>query len=144
MQEVVRSALVPYSALQMFEVVNNVSDYPRFLPWCVGSEVLTSSAHEMVARLDLAKTGIQQSFITKNELDAPNHIHISLVEGPFTQLAGDWYFRQLGNKGCKVHMDLKFDFDSRLMNAALGRVFTLAVDKLVDAFCDRADVLYGK
>lgn len=144
MQEIVHSALVPYSAAQMYEVVNNVADYPRFLPWCVGSEIVTSSRNEMVARLDLAKGGIRQSFTTRNELDAPHHIHISLVEGPFSLLKGDWYFNQLGDDGCKIDMNLKFDFDNRLMNAALGMVFSAVVNKLVDAFCKRADELYGR
>ncbi len=144
MQEVVRCALVPYSAAQMYEVVNDVADYPRFLPWCVSSEVITSSCNEMVARLDLAKGGIRQSFTTRNELDAPHHIHISLVEGPFSMLKGDWHFSQLGDDGCKIDMNLKFDFNNRLMNAALGMVFSAVVNKLVDAFCERADDLYGR
>jgi len=144
MREVVRSALMPYSTAQMFEVVNNVADYPRFLPWCVSSEIISSSRNEMVARLDLAKGGIRQSFTTRNELDAPHHIHISLVDGPFSLLKGDWHFSQLGDDGCKIEMNLKFDFDNRLMNAALRMVFSDAVDKLVGAFCERADELYGR
>lgn len=144
MREVVRSALMPYSAAQMYEVVNNVVDYPRFLPWCVSSEIVTSSSEEMVARLYLAKGRIRQSFTTRNELDAPHHIHISLVEGPFSLLEGDWHFSQLGDDGCKIDMRLKFDFDNRLMNATLGKVFSAAVDKLIDAFCERADERYGR
>lgn len=144
MREVVRSALMPYSVAQMYEIVNNVTDYPRFLPWCVNSEIVTSSFEEMVARLYLAKGGIWQSFTTRNKLDAPHHIHISLVDGPFALLEGDWHFTQLGDDGCKIDMNLKFDFDNRLMNAALGKVFTAAVDKLVDAFCERADELYDR
>ena len=40
MYNINRSALVPYSAEQMFELVNNVEKYPEFLPWCGGSAVL--------------------------------------------------------------------------------------------------------
>lgn len=144
MRQVERSALVPYSAVQMFEVVNDVASYPAFLPWCVASELLESSSSVIVARLDLAKGRIRQSFTTRNELDPPNHISMSLVEGPFSLLKGEWHFKQLGDEGCKVEMNLKFDFDNRLMNATLGKVFSAAADRLVDAFCERADVLYGE
>jgi len=34
-----KSVLLPYSARQMFELVDRVEDYPRFLPWCGGTEV---------------------------------------------------------------------------------------------------------
>jgi len=134
---------MPYSAKQMFDVVNDVASYPAFLPWCVASELLESSSTVIVARLELAKGRIRQSFTTRNELDSPNHMSMSLVEGPFSMLQGEWYFTQLGSEGCKIEMNLRFDFDNRLMNATLGKVFSLAADKLVDAFCERADVLYG-
>jgi ribosome-associated toxin RatA of RatAB toxin-antitoxin module len=143
MREVQRSALVPYSAKQMFDVVNDVVSYPAFLPWCVDVKLLASSSTVIVARLDLAKGRIRQSFSTRNELDSPNHISMSLVEGPFSLLKGEWHFTQLGDEGCKVEMNLRFDFNNRLMNATLGKVFSVAADRLVDAFCERADVLYG-
>lgn len=143
MREVIRSALMSCTAQQMFDVVNDVEQYPKFLPWCVSSEVLESSEHLMVARLVLAKGGIRQSFSTRNKLQAPTRIDISLVEGPFSIFEGQWNFNPLGDDGCKVEMILKFDFDSALMNATLGKVFNTAADKLVDAFCEQADMIYG-
>ena len=143
MHEVHRSALMPYSAKQMFDVVNDVVSYPAFLPWCVASELLESSSTVIVARLVLAKGGIRQSFSTRNELHSPDHISMSLVEGPFSLLKGEWHFTQLGDEGCKIEMNLRFDFDNRLMNATLGKVFAVAADRLVDSFCERADALYG-
>jgi ribosome-associated toxin RatA of RatAB toxin-antitoxin module len=144
MREVVRSALMPCTAQQMFDVVNDVEQYPKFLPWCVSTEVLESTPDLMVGRLVLAKGGIRQSFSTRNTLHAPTRIDISLVEGPFSTLEGSWNFKPLGEDGCKVDMTLRFDFDSRVMNATLGKVFNSAADRLVDAFCERADVLYER
>ena len=142
MREVVRSALMPFSAEQMFDVVNDVEDYPEFLPWCVSSEILQSTSDLMIARLELAKGGIRQSFSTRNSLEFPSRIDISLVEGPFAMLEGHWKFKQLGEDGCRVDMTLRFDFDNRVMNATLGKVFNSAADKLVDAFCERAGKRY--
>ncbi len=143
MRKVERTALMPFSAQQMFDVVNDIESYSQYLPWCVASEVLEQSETQVVAKLDIARGGMRQSFTTRNELDAPHHMSMSLLEGPFSMLQGDWYFKQLGDEGCKVEMSLCFDFDNRLMNAALGQVFSVAADKLVDAFCARAESIYG-
>ncbi len=142
MKKVERSALMPYSAKQMFAVVDDVATYPEFLPWCVDSEIIEDTPGEMVACLSLSKGALKQRFTTRNQKVA-NEIFMSLVEGPFSDLQGHWRFTQLGEDGCKIEMSLSFDFDSQLMNKTLGRVFETAADKLVDAFCQRADKLYA-
>ncbi len=127
----------------MFDVVNDVASYSLFLPWCARSEVLETSDTVMVARLTLARGRLQQSFTTSNELHPPETIEMRLVDGPFSRFQGRWEFRQLGDEGCRISMNLRFDFDSRMMNVALGKVFNSAADRLVEAFCQRADTLYG-
>ena len=144
MREVVRSALMPCTAQQMFDVVNDVEQYPKFLPWCVSSEILESNPDMMLARLVLAKGKIQQSFSTRNELQTPTRIDISLIDGPFSTLEAQWNFKQLGDDGCKVDMTMRFEFDSRVMNATLGKLFNSAADRMVGAFCERAEKIYGK
>ncbi len=143
MKEVHRSALMPYTAQQMFDIVNDVRAYPEYLPWCRSSEILEESDDFMVARLDIAKGGLHQSFSTRNELKPPERIRIFLEEGPFTALEGDWRFLALGDDGCRVDMKLSFSMDGRLMKAVLGKVFSAAADTLVDAFCERAHRVYG-
>ena len=142
MRKVNRSALVPHSARQMFDVVNDVPAYSQFLPWCHSSEVLSQDEQGMVARLELAKSGLKHSFTTRNIINVPDSIQMDLVEGPFSKLSGRWTFTQLGEDGCRITMDLEFDFNSRLMNLTLAGVFEIAADKMVDAFCERADKLY--
>jgi ribosome-associated toxin RatA of RatAB toxin-antitoxin module len=143
MRTVNRSALVPHSPRQMYDIINDVVSYPQFLPWCVGSHVLASSDDQLVARLDLALGGLSQSFTTRNQLSPPHGMTLELVDGPFSMLAGRWSLLPLGDEGCKVSMQLRFEFNSLLVNAALGRVFTNATDQMVDAFCRRADTLHG-
>jgi ribosome-associated toxin RatA of RatAB toxin-antitoxin module len=127
----------------MYAVVNDVAAYPAFLPWCVGSEILSETDSEIVARLDLSSAGIRKSFTTRNRLFPPDRITLELVEGPFSKLTGSWRFTQLGDAGCKTEMVLEFDFAHRLLDVAFARVFQASADKLVDAFCRRADQLYG-
>ena len=147
MKIVERSALVPYSSEQMFSVINDVSAYPQFLPWCSGAEVLSDADAEMTARLDIEKAGLRQSFTTKNTWDCTSEeswlMEMVLVEGPFSHLKGLWSLQALGDDGCRISIRLEFELNSRLMNATLGKVFNVASDKMVDAFCDRAEQIYG-
>jgi ribosome-associated toxin RatA of RatAB toxin-antitoxin module len=141
-KEISRSALLPFSAKQMFDVVNDVALYQDYLPLCSRSEVIESSPEFMVARLTLTKAGVSQQFTTRNKLVSAERIDLQLVEGPFTSLNGYWLFSQLGSDGCKTEMNLTFDFNSRMLNATFGKVFEQVADSLVEAFCDRAKVLY--
>jgi len=143
MPTIERSALVPYSAGHMFDVVADVEAYPDFLPWCSGARILEQEAGFQLAELELSRTGLNQRFSTRNHLERPTSIRLDLQEGPFRQLAGEWRFRPLGDSGCKVELTLRFELDGRMMQVALGQVWKMAADRMVDAFCRRAEVVYG-
>ncbi|MDP3815606.1 type II toxin-antitoxin system RatA family toxin [Pseudomonas sp.] len=138
-----RSALLPYPAQALFDLVNDVASYPQFLPWCSASEVLEVSETHMRASLAVAKAGLSQRFVTVNTLVPGQLIKLRLAEGPFTQLYGQWEFKALGDKACKISLDLTFDYAGPLVRATLGPLFNQATNTLVDAFCQRAKQLYG-
>src|SRR5689334_5101821 len=101
MRKVHKNALVPYSAADMYALVNDVARYPEFLPWCRGSEVLESDATEMRARLDLVRGRFNKSFTTRNYLTPGSAITMTLEDGPFKKLEGRWRFTDLGAEGSK-------------------------------------------
>ncbi|KRW58613.1 type II toxin-antitoxin system RatA family toxin [Pseudomonas sp. TTU2014-080ASC] len=138
-----RSALLPYPAQALFDLVNDVARYPEFLPWCSASEILESSDTHMRASLEVAKGGLSQRFVTANVLEPGKSIQLNLAEGPFTQLNGMWEFKALGEKACKISLDLTFDYAGPLVRATLGPLFNQAANTMVDAFCQRAKQLYG-
>lgn len=143
MARINRSALVMFSAEQMYHLVNDVASYPQFLPGCVGSQVLERSADSMVACVDVAKAGIHKSFTTRNQLQAGREIRMDLLDGPFRQLSGVWRFTPLDEEACKVELSLEFEFSSRLIELAFGRIFTDLVGSMVQAFTQRAKEVYG-
>lgn len=138
-----RSALLPYPAQALYDLVNDVASYPEFLPWCSASEVLESSEAQMRASLTVAKGGISQRFITRNQLVPGESIVMELEQGPFRQLHGVWHFKALTDKACKISLDLSFDYDGPLIKATLGPLFNQAANTMVDAFCQRAKQLHG-
>jgi ribosome-associated toxin RatA of RatAB toxin-antitoxin module len=138
-----RSALLPYPAKALYDLVNDVPHYPEFLPWCSSTRVLESGEDFMRASLEVAKGGLSQRMITRNTLTPGQQIEMNLEEGPFTKLHGIWVFKPLGEKACKISLDLSFDYDGPLVRATLGPLFNQAANTLVDAFCQRAKQLYG-
>lgn len=138
-----RSALLPYSAAQMYALVNDVLKYPEFLPWCANAELISSSDIEMVAKLSIAKGPIKQYFITKNTMVVDTSIEMRLQEGPFKHLYGVWTFNQLNDEACKIHLAMDFDYSSVIIKATLGPLFNKAASTMVDVFCQRARALYG-
>lgn len=139
-----RNALVPYSARQMFELVNAIEDYPRFLPWCHRSQIVSRTEDEIIATLDISWKGIHKSFSTRNKLYPYHKIEISLVEGPMQKLDGIWEFQALDEHACKIMLDLEFEFTGRFIDRLFQPVFQHIADTLVDAFCKRAQELYGQ
>ena len=138
-----RSALVMFSAQQMYELINDVASYPEFLPWCASATVLEADELVMRASLEVSKGGMRQSFTTQNSLKAHEKISMTLLEGPFRKLKGDWNFVALRDDACKVELDLEFELKQGVAKLAFGPVFNQAANTMVDAFCERAKVVYG-
>lgn len=139
-----KSALVSYLPDQMFELVNNIEDYPAFLPWCKETTIHHRDENEVKASLVLAWGGMQKSFTTHNRMQKNKMIEVRLIEGPFHHLEGFWRFENLQDKGCKILFDLDFEFSHRLVALAFGPVFNQVANSMVEAFCKRADEIYGK
>lgn len=143
MHSLKRSALVPYSARQMYELVNAIEDYPRFLPWCSSSKVLSRTETEVVAELQITWKGMSKSFTTRNSLLPYDRMDMNLVNGPLKHMEGIWGFQPLDEKACKVMLDLEFDFAGGLIGKLFQPIFQHIANSLVDAFCKRAAELYG-
>lgn len=144
MTTISKSALVPYTPAEMYALVSDIPSYPEFLPWCRGAVVHAETDDEVRATLDLAKGGVEKSFTTLNRRHRNKIIEMRLVEGPFRKLEGFWRFDPLGEHGCKVSLDLEFEFASRMLGMVVGPVFHQVANTLVDSFQQRAVAVYGK
>jgi ribosome-associated toxin RatA of RatAB toxin-antitoxin module len=138
-----RSALVTFSAQQMFALVNDIEAYPEYMDGCSGAKILSREGDWLEARLDLSKGGITQSFITRNHLQAPEKMSITLVDGPFKRLEGCWQFTPLAADACKVSFELEFELQHKLLGLAVGKLFEHAASKQVECLCERAKQIYG-
>lgn len=139
-----RSALVSYSAQEMFDLVADIPSYPSFLPWCGGARVLSREADAVVASIDIAYSGVHKTFTTRNLLQHGKMMEIRLLDGPFSFLQGFWKFAALDQRASKISLDLEFEVANRLVSVVLTPVFSNLANQLVDSFHQRARALYGE
>jgi ribosome-associated toxin RatA of RatAB toxin-antitoxin module len=143
MRKVNRSALVPYSAAQMFALVKDVEAYPAFLPWCNDAQVHIREDDFIEASLELHRGRVSKRFRTRNVLQENEFLGIELVGGPFRHMSGGWTFQQLGEAGSKVALKLDFEFENRAVDVIFGRFFEHTCNTLVDSFTQRAAQIYA-
>jgi ribosome-associated toxin RatA of RatAB toxin-antitoxin module len=143
MTVVQKSALVKFSAKQMFELVNDIEAYPQFLPWCSGSRILKREECFVEAELLIAKGGFNKSFSTRNKIDQGGRITVSLLNGPFSRLEGVWDFMPLREDASKISLDLEFEMSGVLANLAFGAVFNQICNTMVSSFTNRAKQVYA-
>lgn len=142
--QIKRSSLLPYSARQMFELVDAIEDYPSFLPWCSASHIVRREGNEVEASLELSWSGMHKSFTTKNSLTLYERIDINLVQGPFKHLEGIWTFTRVGEDACKVDLELDFELTGHFLDRIFQPIFYHIANSLVDLFTKRAVEVYGE
>jgi ribosome-associated toxin RatA of RatAB toxin-antitoxin module len=142
MRTVNRSALVPYSATAMFKLVCDVEAYPEFLPWCSSTQLLSKSATDLSASLQIGYGALNSEFTTANEFTEPDWMTMRLIDGPFSSLEGRWDFTELGDDGCEVNLKIEFAFSNPVKDMLFGATFETICNELIDAFTKRARQLY--
>lgn len=143
-----RSALVTYSCQQMFELVNHIEAYPEFMDGCIAARLISRSTNSLEAELTLSKAGVKQNFSTRNSLRPPESMSMELLDGPFKFFHGLWTFKALTDGeqelGCKVSLELDFEFKSRVLQSTVGRLFESTANQQVASLCRRAEIVYAE
>jgi ribosome-associated toxin RatA of RatAB toxin-antitoxin module len=133
----------------MYALVTDIPSYPKFLPWCERTEILSQDATGMTARIHLAFAGVRQSFTTRNTHDPDRSVKVELVDGPFSQLHGMWQFKTLPSPDgqpqntCKIEFELAYAFSNLAFELVLSPVFDKVANTFVDSFVKRAEQVYG-
>jgi ribosome-associated toxin RatA of RatAB toxin-antitoxin module len=138
-----RSARVPYTAEQMFDLVNDVESYPQFLHWCRGARIDLRQGNTVEATLEIGALGFQQHFRTRNTLQRPDNIGIDLVSGPFRRLRGEWRFVAVPGEGTDISLTLTFEVTLSPFGVVLAKVFEEIAGSQMGAFVERAKKIYG-
>lgn len=135
--------VLPYSREQLFDLVIDVEKYPEFLPWCLGCRVRKREEHLVVADMIIGFKVFRESFTSRVSHQRPERIDVTYTDGPFKYLNNHWIFKDMGGGTTEIDFFVDFEFRSRILQAAIGAVFSEAVRRMIAAFETRAGNLHG-
>ena len=144
MREIKHSALVAKPPRTLFDLINDIENYPNFIPWCSRTQVLSRSDREIVATIGVQRGPLQSEFTTRNELEPDTRILMHLVDGPFKMLEGEWLLTPIAlneGTGCRVQLTMKFAFKNALTAVLFEQKFAETASALMDAFVAKARAL---
>jgi ribosome-associated toxin RatA of RatAB toxin-antitoxin module len=126
----------------MFALVNDIEKYPEFIPDCIATGIIKKQDNIIAAFIEVEKFGFKKSFTTLNQINEPNSIDITLLEGPFKQLSGRWQFVKITENQSKISFNLDFEFKNKLLDMTFSPVFKEVMNGMVNAFSKRARQIY--
>ena len=137
---------LPYTPQQMYNLVADVSSYPKFLPWCAAARIRSQSldGDSMVMEADLVISFkvFRERFGSRVTLWPNDHrIETEYLDGPFRYMKSSWAFKEVDG-GCDVSFFVDFEFKNAILQGIIGVVFNEAMQRIVRAFERRAQELY--
>lgn len=138
------SRYLPYTPDQVYALVADVGSYEQFLPWVVGTRIRSDSETEMIADMIVGFKQLRERFTSKVSKVPGESISVEYLDGPLRNLENRWVFHPHGEGYCRVDFYVAFNFHNRFFESLAGQYFDKAFRKMVSAFEERANVLYGK
>jgi coenzyme Q-binding protein COQ10 len=135
---------LPHLPRAMFDLVNDLEAYPRFIPNCKAMEVKPQADGSRLAKMTISFGPITQSYTSKVTADpAALTITAVAVDGPFSYLDSQWTFTAEG-EGTRIRFDIDFKFSNPLIAAVAEPAFASKQGEIIDAFGDEADRRFGE
>tara|TARA_Y100000768_G_C23935685_1_gene662438 strand:+ start:216 stop:656 length:441 start_codon:yes stop_codon:yes gene_type:complete len=122
----------------IFDLINNVENYDKFLPWCTDSNILSDDGNVMVAEIAIDKNFVNWKFKTENSYKQNQIIELKLVEGPFNKLDGYWKFSKIDKHNTSVKLYLEYEFDNKIVELSIKPIFSSIMSSILDSFISEA------
>jgi ribosome-associated toxin RatA of RatAB toxin-antitoxin module len=122
----------------IFNLINNIEEYPKFLPWCKKTEVTKESENSQIGKIFISKSFINWSFSTKNIIVRNKSISLSLIDGPFDKLDGSWNFKEIDDNNTLVSLEINYKFKNSLIELSIEPIFTTIMNSILESFVDQA------
>ena len=139
MHNIHKSAIVLHSSKKMFQLVDSVENYPRFLPWCGSTQIIERDNGKTIASIEINYKGIRQTFTTENTKKQNKEMMIKLIDGPFQSLSGQWIFKNLDNNSCQIELKLEYQFSNIILEKLISPVFNMIANTFIDEFIKEAN-----
>lgn len=139
-----RVEILDYNNEDLFNLVIDVENYPKFVPWCVDARIIERHVNMLKAELLVRFKSVTYKYISLIKFAEFSLISIEQFSGPFTHLKSNWQFNELAPRKTKLELNIDFSFKSSLLNHLSKFFFATVSKRMTDAFISRAQTLYGQ
>ena len=127
-------------------MVLDIEQYPQFVPWCLRGKIHkkneTSDFIEIEADLKVGKRFINETYSSLVLYSKKkNLITVTNIGGPLKHLKNEWKFKEINEK-TELDFSIDFELKNNLLNMIMKKYFNLGLNKITDAFEERALELY--
>ena len=133
---------------QLIDLVLDIEKYPEFVPFCLGSKIYEKKDKGdqllIIADLTIGKGPFKDTYKSDVKFNKKNDsIYVTNLDGPLKHLENKWQFKE-ENKITEVSFEVDFELKNDFLNIVMTKSFQFGLDKIADAFEERAKELFSK
>lgn len=137
------TAVIDFSPQQVFDVVADIENYPRFLPGWISTRIINKQQNKMTVEQELGFTFLHWRFTSEAIFEPPLHLHISSHKGPFLHLEIDWSFSAIEDNKTRVSLVANADSPPGPQQRFLQAMLNGTTRSLLNCFEERIKNVYS-
>ena len=139
--------LIECNKNQLIDLVLDIEKYPDFVPFCLDAHVYERKNEGdlilIIADLTIGKGPFKDTYKSDVKFSKKdNTIKVTNIGGPLNHLENIWHFKEQ-EKGTEISFDIDFEIENKFLNIVMTKSFQFGLDKIADAFQNRAEKLFG-
>ena len=131
---------------QLIDLVLDIEKYPNFVPYCIHAKIHEKNNSgdfiNIIADLTIGKGPFKDTYKSDVKYNKKNNsIYVTNIDGPLKYLDNKWTFED-HKEGTEIYFDVDFEIKNKFLNILMITSFQYGLDKIADAFQDRANKLF--
>jgi coenzyme Q-binding protein COQ10 len=131
---------------ELIDLVLDIEKYPTFVPYCIDAKVHekndTGDFVNIIADLTIGKGLLKDTYKSDVKFNKKhNSIYVTNIDGPLKYLDNKWTFHD-HIEGTEIYFDVDFEINNKFLNILMATSFQYGLDKIADAFQERANQLF--
>jgi len=143
MPAITHTAVVPYSASELYRMLSDFEAYPDFIPWCERIERTIETPDCIQLSTTVKKSIIRQEASVTVRFAPQKMLSFRAMNHWFSHLSGIWHLESLPAGGTRLRLTVIFHFQTAVIESLASPLLKPTIERLMALCCKRAIDLYG-